>query len=232
MAISGFGVWSLVIGLLSFHVFHTLFTLFYTRWMPQLIFSGMRLREMFRFAGPLVGTNLVWYTTHNIDSILIGKLLGTDLLGYYRVAMDLSRIPINRFIKIIHEVCFPVFSKLQNDLEGLRSYFLKVVKYVSLGSFPLFVGMILLAEEIIYLILTPKWMPALNLLIIFSILGIIQSLLGIFSILLKARGKVGIIFKWSLALGILLPLFFLIMIPFGLTAVAFSWLIVYPALFI
>jgi len=232
MALLGYGVWSLVFGLLANHFFHTLFVLYYIRWKPEFYFSLETLLDMFRFAAPMFSSNLLDYFFKNSDSIIIGRGLGAYSLGFYRVAMDLSRIPIDKFISIINQVCFPVFSKLQNDTNNLRSYFLKVVKHITLLTFPMFTGMFLVSKEIIYLILSPKWIPALNLLRIFCFLAIFQSLTGIFVVLLKAKGMVWVIFRFTLLNSILLPSLFLIALPFGLEAIAYCWLIVFPVLFL
>lgn len=232
MALFGFGIWSLVFGLLANHFSHTLFTLYYIRWKPKLYFSFDRLMNMFRFAAPMAGTNILRYFSNSSDSIIVGRYLGADPLGYYRVAMDLSRIPIEKFISIINQVCFPVFSKLQNDIENLRSYFIKVVQYIALSTLPMFIGMILVSTEIIELILTPKWLPSLQLFRIFCILAILQSLGGVFTSMLKARGKVIVIFRFSLMNGIFLPVSFLLAVPFGLEAIAYCWLIIFPPLFL
>ncbi len=231
LALLGFGVWSLVYGLLANNFSHAVLVISYQKWRPKLYFSWDRLVSMFRFAGPLVGSNLIWYVTNSADSVVVGRVLGAVSLGYYRVAMDFSRIPIDKFIKIIQEVCFPVFSKLQNDKDGLAKYFLKVTKYIALFSMPVFAGMALLSNEIIDLILTPKWRPARGLLVVFCVLSIYRSFVGVFMALMKAIGRVDILFRYSVLCAVLLPVTFLVAVQYNVMAVAVSWLVVFPLMF-
>ena len=230
MAVMGYGVWSLVAGLAANHFFHMVFILNAIRWKPKYYFSAARLADLFKFSLPMLGSNFLRYLFNNGDSVIIGRQLGADALGYYRVAMDFSRIPIEKFIVILNQVCFPVFSQLQNDTENLRSYFLKVIRYISIFSFPMFIGMFLLSKDIIDLVLTSKWLPALTLLKIFCIVSIFQSFTGICMVLLKAKGMVWVVFRFSLMSSILLPLSFIFAVPFGIDFVAYCWLFIYPIL--
>ena len=59
------------------------------------------------------------------DCIIIGKILGDHTLGFYSVAVDLARMPVDKFVMIISHVCFPIFSTLQDDLKLLKKWLMQ-----------------------------------------------------------------------------------------------------------
>ena len=141
-------------------------------------------------------------------------------------------MPVNKGVFIIQGVVFPLFSKLQDDLEQFSKYYYMVIYLISLFCFPVFLGMYSIAEEIITVVLSPKWLPSLFAFKCFCILGIMLSYKGIFLVILKARGKTRPVFLFSVYSAILMPLSFYLLSKFGLTGMAISWLTVYPFLFV
>jgi O-antigen/teichoic acid export membrane protein len=165
------------------------------------------------------------------DAIIIGRAIGDNALGYYSVALDLARIPVDRFVMMLNQVCFPVFSKLQQDFESLKNYFLKITEFVSLVVFPMSVGAALLSKEIVFLVLTSKWEPIIEPFAFLCVLSLFQSLAGIISMLLNALGHSRTNMIFALIGAVALPIAFVISVRFGIIGVAASWLIVYPLLF-
>lgn len=227
-----FGAWSLVLGLLANHVSHTILTMHYTRWHPGLSFDFRRLKAMFSFAGPILGSNLLWYATNNSDLVVIGRVLGSSILGLYQVGMDLSRMPCSQVVSILNEVCFPVFSKLQSDLSEMRAYYLKVCRYLSLIALPMIIGLILVADQVVYLFLTPKWNKTIPILRILCIVSLLQALIGMSNVVLKASGQVRHLFHSTLVTSITVPIMFILAAAHGVVWVACCWLIPVPALWL
>ena len=231
LAYNGYGVWSLVFGELSREVILTLFIFFYQKWMPKLIFSYSSSRQLLKYGLPITGHYLLNYFCNRSDFIIIGKLLGQNVLGYYTVALSLSRIPIDKGIFIIQRVMFPLFSKIQNDKAEMSRYYYKIVYIISVFSFPVLLGMLAISEEIVVLVLSPKWLPSLFSFRVFCVLGILQSYTGILLVILKARGNTKVVFKYSVYSAIFLPVGFFIFSKYGISGVSLSWLIVFPPLF-
>lgn len=238
LAFLGFGVWSLVLGFITKNFFQALFICLFFKWSDffswknLFSFSWSKLYSLFEFSIPLTGFYSLRYIFMRSDTIIIGRFLGDEILGYYSVATDLARIPVDKFITIINQVCFPVFSELQDNFKILRHYFFMTIKFVSLIVFPVIVGASLLSNELVFLILTPKWQPIILLFICLCFVAGFQSLAGIMFMVINAIGKSRINFKFSLIAALLLPISFIIGVQYGALGVAVSWLIVYPLLFL
>ncbi|MEW6378717.1 MAG: lipopolysaccharide biosynthesis protein [bacterium] len=228
MAFMGYGVWSLVMCTLLQNFASCIIILYYSRWKPQLYFSFSRIYNLLRFGIPITGHHLLNYVCQKSDSIIIGKFLGEKSLGYYGVAMDFSRIAIDKVIVIVNKVTYPVFTKVQDSREDLQHYFLKLTYFISIFSLPILLGMSAISEEIFVIVMTPKWLPSLPVFRVFCLLGIAYSYTGVLLTVLKSVGKTRQLFTYSLLCATLLPLAFLATIQYGLLAVALSWLIIYP----
>jgi O-antigen/teichoic acid export membrane protein len=166
------------------------------------------------------------------DSLIVGRVLGQEALGYYTVAMTVSRIPVTKGIQIIQQVMFPLFATLQQDLKEFQRYYYHVCYVVAVMFFPVFFGILAIAPEVVVIILSPKWLPSLFALQVFTVLGLLLAYSGIFLVILKARGNTRDVVRYSVLSAILLPAAFLISSQYGVDGVAVSWLLVYPVLFI
>ncbi len=56
---------------------------------------------------------------------MVAKLLPVAALGVYQLANNLSNLPTSQMAMVITRVAFPVFSRLQEDPERLRTAFLR-----------------------------------------------------------------------------------------------------------
>lgn len=230
LALFGFGVWSLVYSTVLKFFFRAILIYAQYPWRPLFVFRLSVLLEMLRFSIPLTGYQLLRYGTLQADTIIIGRILGVSILGFYRVAMDLSRIVIDKLIVIVNHVSFPVYSQLQDETEKLRNYFLKVNQYIALIAFPVLIGMAIVAEEIIILILSEKWLPVRIPLQILCVVSLFQIVATHFPVILNARGKSRVNLYFSILTIATLPPALFFAADFGLIGVSLTWLFLYPIL--
>ena len=228
LAYSGFGVWSLVYGVLIQNIVLVILVFYLCQWSPKLIFNLGKAKALLKFGMNVAGSRMLWYFYHNADFLIIAKLLGDKFLGYYSMAFQLSNMPMRKISRIINDVSFPVFSKLQNDKIKSQAYFLKITKFASLITFPSMVGLFLVSEGLIRVILTDKWLPILVPFKILCLIGVFRSLGPLIPPLLIARGKPQTVLRYNMIGFIVLPASFFIGVKFGLNGVALAWLISYP----
>lgn len=232
LAINGFGPWSLIIGQVSREFLLMALIMFLSKWKIRILFQISNIKPLLRFGLPITGQSLLNYANVCSDSIIIGKFLGKHSLGYYQTAMSLANYPIQKVIVIANKVIFPVFAKLQDDEERMKTYFYKMFHLITLFSFPIFFGLFCVSREVIVLVLDPKWLPGLFVLRVFCFIAIFRSYIGFLLIILKAKGNAAAVFRYSLYSSILLPAAFLIGVSHGISGVALAWLYCFPALFI
>ena len=160
MALTGFGVWSLVFQRVLTNFFLVFIYTFISPWRPRMRYSYVSLKKIFSFGVYTTGTQIFNYLTHNIDYLLIGKMLGAQPLGVYTLAYNLTYVVRGQIMDVINKVFFPVYSKIQDDLITIKRYYFKVIKYNCIITYPIMMGLILLAKPFVLIGLGEKWIDA------------------------------------------------------------------------
>jgi PST family polysaccharide transporter len=223
LAYYGFGVWSLVIQQLVFTVMSNLLLWTCSRWRPQLLFSLPALKDIFHFSANMTGFQITLYLTRNVDSLLIGKFLGSQALGYYSIAYKLMMFPVQNFTWVVNKVMFPAFSRIQDELEKVRVNYLKMIQVVALISFPIMTYLFVVAPDLIPLVLGERWREAIPLVQIFCFCGMIQSIGSLGGTIYLSQGRADVQFKMGLVSAFLLFVVLLWSVNYGIKAVAFAY---------
>ena len=197
LAIKGFGVWSLVYGFLVRQAVETGLLWALTAFKPRLVFNLKKIKNLINFGIYVFGERIINYFNRNLDYIIIGRFLGTEALGFYTLAYQLMLFPVSKMSGMVGKVIFPVFSIVQNDNTKLRNGYLKVVKYISLITFPMMAGLFVVAPEFISVIYGTKWQPTVLVLQILCIVGAMQSIGTTVGSVLYSKGRSDIAFKWN-----------------------------------
>jgi len=231
LALKGFGVWSLVLGsLINEMAVNTLVYVFHP-WRPTLSFSPARARTLIGFGSKVAVARILWYLSSNLDLLIAGKVLGKTQLGYYAVAVQLALVPIDKMVSTIAQVAFPAFSKVQDDPALLQRYFLKTVNVVAFASFPLCWGFFLIADTVVPLVLSDKWLPAVLPLQILSMVTSFRAIHLVNAPLELAVGRPGVTIRNFAIITSVLGLSFLVGVSYGLEGLAYSWL-AFPVVFL
>jgi teichuronic acid exporter len=231
LATAGFGVWSLVWGLLVQDIARTLLSFFFYPWKPNLSFSLSKIKGLVQFGAKVAMTRVLWYLSANADVLIAGKMLGKTQLGFYSVATQLASIPVDKMVSTITQVAFPALSKVQDDPSMLRRYFLKIVKVVAFAMFPACWGIYLVADSAVPLFLSEKWLPAVLPMQILSMVTACRAIQAINAPLEMAVGRAGIALLNVAIIGSVMALSFLVGSFYGLEGLAYAWL-AFPLVFL
>jgi O-antigen/teichoic acid export membrane protein len=115
---------------------------------------------MLQYGSVVTLNGMVTYLACNLDKILLGRFWGAATLGIYGRAYQLISLPNENFNSTIGLVAVPALSRLQNDPERLRNYFLKGYGLMLSLVMPVTAGCALFAEDIILVFLGQKWSAA------------------------------------------------------------------------
>jgi len=224
MALSGFGVWSIVFGPVLSSLIGVILVWPLTSWRPELRFRPRAIGEIMRFGSGIVGFNLVNYLGANIDFLVIGRTLGQTSLGLYTFAFDWGTITYNRITPFIGQVMFPTFASIQDDDARLRRGYLRLLTYVGLISFPAMTGLIVVAPEFVQVVF-PKYTAAITPLRILCLVGMVYSVNTFSGSIIMSKGKSVLLFRisWVRLFGFGLAV--AIGVQFGLVGVAIADLI-------
>lgn len=226
MAFAGFGVWSLVAQNLVQNLTDSLALWWASDWRPRFFFSKKHFHDLFGFGISIVGSKTLEFTNRRSDDFLIGFYLGPTQLGFYSMGYRLLLVMIRMLSGITNIVAAPTFSRIQDDPERMRRVYYKVTQYSSLLAFPAFIGLGMVAQELIPALFGENWAASVPVMQILVLIGLLSSVTIFNSSIMRALGKP----SWHLGILILTSVFtvigFLLVVRWGIVAVAGSFVVV------
>lgn len=189
-------------------------------WRPTLRFRFSDLRRHLSFGLYQTGERLLNFGVQNVDKLLIGRLLGTEALGYYSVAYQLMMRPMVMLNPVVTRVAFPVFARMGGDRKRLSDGFLEVVRVIAFATMPLYLGLFAAAGPLLRLLLGPGWAPAQPVFRVLVFLGLLFSLGNPVGPVMLALGKARVTFWFNAVAFVLYAAAILIGSRRGLLGVA------------
>lgn len=195
LALTGFGVYSLVVPSLLVLPFSQFWLLKINTWRPSFKASKESMNTMFGFSANLTGFNLINFFSRNLDVFIVGKLLGTIALGLYSTAMKLMLMPLQTITYVSNRALFPVLSQLQHDEIAFKNTYFNALTYVSLITFPMMLGLWSCREAFVQSIYGNKWLGLTDLLNWLCLTGVLQSINSTTGTVFMSKGKTYTLFK-------------------------------------
>jgi O-antigen/teichoic acid export membrane protein len=232
LAVTGHGVWSLVLGFLAGQTVGVALFLPAFRRVPRPRFSFAPIAGLFGYSMRITVNNLLYYVYSRADVTIIGKLLGEHILGFYSMAFQLATIPLDKIGSIFNQVTFPAMARLQDDPEASRKLFLDLHRHLLILSFPILLGLAIVADDLIVLLLTEKWRPLVPALQGLCLVNLVRVSGILLAPVLNGRGRAGLVLRYSATSAILLPVAFYLGARHGLMGVIAAWALAYPPLYL
>lgn len=226
LALKGWGVWSLVMQMLASTFVNNLFLWGSSTWRPRFILSIPAIKDFFVFSANLTGFQVINYFARNIDQLLIGKFLGSEILGYYSLAYKLMMLPLQNISWVLSKVMFPVLSKVQDEFERLQRAYIKMLQSISIMTFPLMSLLFVLAPQLIRVIYGEKWSAVTDLVRVLCFCGMFQSIGTISGLIYQSVGKTDVQLRMGILNTAVVFVTLVFCIQYGMTAVALGYTIV------
>lgn len=188
-AINNLGIYSLVLHALSLNISKSLLLVIFTRWKFVISFSKESFYSMFPFGSSLLLTNLIKVFFNNIYTLIIGKSFSSSDVAYYNQAVRLEELSGYNLLSILISVSYPVFVKIRDDIAQLKHSYVNLLKVSIYLLVPIFSIIILSSKEIITIVYTSKWLPAVPYLNLLCLYGVTLPLHLINENILKVYGK-------------------------------------------
>lgn len=226
MAVSGWGVYSIVFGGIVLAIFGTAFAwMFLARgWRPMWRLRMVDVKPFWGFGGAMVANNIINQINMTIDLFLGGRLLGATQLGLYSVPRNLVLQLQFMVNPIITRVGFPLIAQVQNDVARVRSIYLKTLNMTASTNAPLYVGIAVFAPEIVSALLGHGWQSSAPLLRILAVWGFFRSISNPVGSLLFGMGRADLALKWNAALLLTVPSVMWVGSQFGPVGLAWALL--------
>lgn len=226
MACKGFGAWALVWQSLLNNLLRVLFVCFFSGWMPSFRFSVKSFKQLFSFGSKLLLSSLLHTIYTNLYTMIIGLKFSAGELGFYNRAFTLAQFPSTNLTNVIVRAIYPIQCRLQDDHEQLYGMFLKYMRMACFFIFPVMIGLCALAEPLVRLLLTDKWLPAVPLLQILCIAYMWDPVMKINHNMLNVKGRSDYFLYAEILKKAVAFLILFLTIPFGIKVMC-AGLIIY-----
>jgi O-antigen/teichoic acid export membrane protein len=157
---AGYGYWALATMPVVLPFVTTIGLWICTGWIPGPPRRRSGIRSMMRFGTAVTLNSVIIYIASNFEKVLLGRYWGVDALGIYGRAYQLISIPTENLNSAAGEVAFSALSRVKDDPQNLRNYFLKGYSLVLAMTLPITLACAFFAEDVVRVLLGPKWTAA------------------------------------------------------------------------
>lgn len=222
LAYLGYGVWALVIQMLVFQFCDTFVLWITVRWRPKILFSKDRLLQLYNYGWKIFAANILGTICNEIRALIIGKKYSANDLGLYSKGEQIPKLLITNICVSMQSVLFPTMSKVQENRAAVKQILKKSIHISSYVILPILMGIFVMADDIVFLVLTEKWMPIVPFLRIFCIIYALYPFQTTNVQAIQALGKSGLFLKIEIFKRIIELILIVVAINFGTFWIAFS----------
>ena len=223
LAWKGWGYWALVSRWVVYSMAQTAGVWIFCKWRPGLPAFGTGVMPMLKFGMNMLGNYSLSYVSKNIDRVLIGWRYGSLSLGYYDRAYYIYYLPVAKISFPIVNVANTTLSKLRDDLDKYKRYYLDGVSSISFVSFLISAIVVVMSKDLVLLFLGPQWGQSAKLLSVFGVVIGIQMVYGTNAWIHLSMGRSDRLFRWNILAATCIVTSITIGLRFGLLGVIIAY---------
>ncbi len=226
MAYLGFGAWALVGQQLANIIASTIILWFTSGWRPKIMFSLTRVKGLFSYGWKIMCSSLIDTFYQNLYNLVIGKFYNSATLGNYNKGEQFPKLIAVNIDGAIGSVMLPAYAREQERKDKVKKMVRRAIVTSSLILFPLMLGLAAIAEPLVKILLTDKWLGCVPFM---QILCVVYALYPINTANLqaiKALGKSDYFLKLEIIKKILGITVLIITVPHGVYTMAIGQVIV------
>ena len=189
LAWRGAGVWALTVYYFAQVVCSCTAMFVVLRWLPKSRFSRDSAKRLYSFGIRMLVSSLITNIYNDIRPLIIGRRFSTADLSYYNRGQTFSSTVSLNLDAAVQSVMFPAMARTQDNPAQVRLLFRRAKAMGAFLIFPVMLGMAAVAEPMVRLLLTDKWLPAVPFVVLLSLGEAQVPLTSTNLILVKAMGR-------------------------------------------
>ena len=206
LALAGYGVWSLVYGQIAAVAIGLGMAMWLSGWRPRLSLERRALAQILPYAGHIAAIGLVGVAIKKLDILIVGSRFDATQLGFYTLAFSLVELVVLGICWSAGQAIFPALSQ-STQADRLPLVYERGLTALLAVTFPVAVGMAVLAEPFLLSVYGAKWSPAIPLLQVLALYALISSTAFNLGDVYKATGRPSLLSRINLAnLALAVPL--------------------------
>jgi O-antigen/teichoic acid export membrane protein len=184
-----FGFWGLIIGTLAGVAALSILSYILAPHRPRLVLDWESIRPLINFGRWMFINSLIALAGGIILRVVITRQLGAAALGLYYLATQLAYLPTEVSSGVVGSVAFPMFSRLQSDLERIKRAFRTMIVGTAALLYPACLLIIVLAPTFVTELFGSKWDGTETIIQILSLATMIGIFGDIVVEILKGMGR-------------------------------------------
>lgn len=180
LAFKGYAYWSLAWQQVIYITVLNLGRYHFVKWHPSWHIDFGPVKRMFGFAVNILFTNIINTLNGQILTFIFGRFFPIAQVGNYSQANKWNT-QANTFVSgTMGQVVQTVLVNVNDDKERQKRVFRKMLRFTAFISFPVMLGLALVAEEFIMVILGDKWQECIPLLQVLCVAGAFMPLYTVY----------------------------------------------------
>jgi PST family polysaccharide transporter len=223
VALHGGGAWALAIQQMVLYGARFIFTFFASSFRPKLSFDFSRIRKHLMFGRDVLGVNFLAFIAQSMDSFIIGKILGSTLLGIYIMTFTFARLPMRLISGPLQYVIYAHLAPISKNKALIRQMFLFLTRASSALIIPA-MGMVAAAYDPVFrTFLSEKWLPSGALFMIVAPAAALQTVCVLTTTFMMVINSMNMQLRSNLEFCIILFLALMIFSWFGINAAVIGY---------
>lgn len=220
LAYMGYGVWALVAQQLINNVLTCLILWITVKWRPKLLFSIERVKVLFSFGWKLLCSGLLDTVFRNIYNLIVGKIYNGQTLGYFNRGQQFPQVIASNLDGSIQSVMLPTLSANNDNASEIKRITRRSISTSAFVLMPCMFGLAAVAEPLVKVLLTDKWLPCVPYLQLACISYVFYPIHTANLTGINALGRSDVFLKLEIIKKILTIINIFITLPFGVYAMA------------
>ena len=157
LALSGAGVWALVVQAVTSPAAVMVLSLVTARWRPSLMFSWPDFSAMAKYGSQVLGVEFVAMTRAWAEAALVSSALGMSGLGFLKIAPRLVQVVQDLTGSALVPVSTVSFARIREDVARLRQGYLRALRMTYAAMSPPLIFLAVAAPVIVPVVFGSGW---------------------------------------------------------------------------
>ena len=223
MAITGWGIWSLVAVQLAQALVSIIVVWKASSWRPRFIFDASYCHELTRFGSHFISASLATSLSSRLDSLLVGFFFGAHAAGYYALGSRIMEMVITVLLTPMKALVMPVLSRVANNQKSFAEAYTEMVTLSYVVWTPALLTLGAAARFLIPTFFGGAWEVTIDVLEAMSLAAFTLPLWYFAGQALSALGKTSMFLQLATAQVVLVTLCVTVGAQFSLVGVGLAW---------
>ena len=152
-------------------------------------FTLSAIRQFSHFSGWMLVRNISTGLSEHLVNLLLGRAVSVAGLAFFSAAREIAEMATTELQAPIRRAMFPGFAALNHDPALLRRSYVDWTAVMVLLTFPIPIGVALVAPDLVRVLLGERWLPVAALLQILACAGIFRASVTGAQLMLIAMGQ-------------------------------------------